>query len=227
MPKRTTYHHGDLRRVLLDASIALIDEVGVGALSLREVARKAGVSHNAPYHHFPDKSALLAAIARDGFAGLAEETAAARIAATGPRARLEACGIGYVRFALRSPAHFRVMFHPELATPDEHPLVTSAAIPVFETLVQSVMEAQAAGEIPAGDPMPFVLTCWSCVHGLATLWLDGPLSRDPKGFGKSPEKLAAMVTTTLGTVFAGAAEQARLTGARGTRAPRGARLRSP
>jgi AcrR family transcriptional regulator len=220
MAKRTTYHHGDLRRALLDASIELIDEVGMAALSLREVARKAGVSHNAPYHHFPDKSSLLAAIAKDGFATLGKEIAAARaVAGDSGRARLEACGVAYVRFAVRSPAHFRVMFRPELAAPEAHPGVTTGATLVFDTLVKSVTEAQAAGDAPPGDPIPLVLTCWSCVHGLATLWLDGPLSRDPKGFGKSPEKLAATVAATIASLLASAAGDANY--------PAGARAGGP
>jgi AcrR family transcriptional regulator len=205
MAKRTTYHHGDLRRALLDASLALVDEAGIGALSLREVARKAGVSHNAPYHHFPDRGSLLAAIAEDGFIALASQMAAARAAAPTPRARLEACGIAYVRFAIGSPAHFRVMFRPELASPTEHPRVHQASVPALDILVQGVIEAQAAGLIPAGDPMPFVLTCWSAVHGLATLWLDGPLSLDTKGFGKSLDKLATMVVGTLSAMMVSAA----------------------
>src|SRR5205809_439421 len=116
MSARASYHHGDLRRTLIDASLALVEEEGIGALSLREVARKAGVTHNAPYHHFPDRGALLAAIAEEGFGRLAQETAAARAAVPDdPLARLTACGQAYVRFAIASPAHFRVMFRPELA----------------------------------------------------------------------------------------------------------------
>lgn len=201
MAKRTTYHHGDLRRALLDASLALVDEAGIGALSLREVARKAGVSHNAPYHHFPDKSSLLAAIAEDGFIALAQQMRAACAAAGDPRARLEACGTSYVRFAIGSPAHFRVMFRPELASPTEHPRVHQASTPALDILVQTIIQAQAAGLVPAGDPMPFVLTCWSAVHGLATLWLDGPLSLNTKGFGKSLDKLATMVVGTLSSLM--------------------------
>jgi AcrR family transcriptional regulator len=205
MPKRASYHHGDLRRALLDAALALVEEDGIGAISLREVARKAGVSHNAPYHHFPDRGSLLAAIAEEGFSLLAKEMAEARAVAPSQRARLEACGRAYVRFALRSPAHFRVMFRPELAAAHEQPAVAQASMPAFDTLVASVIEAQEAGLAPAGDPMPVVLTCWSAVHGLASLWLDGPLARNPKGFGKSPDKLAAMVTSTLSGLLAGAA----------------------
>src|SRR6476661_4198967 len=110
MRKRTAYHHGDLRPALLQASLALIEEDGIGALSLREVARKAGVSHNAPYHHFKDRGSLLAALAEDGFATLAREMAAARAAAPDAQARLEACGLAYIRFALESRARFKLMF---------------------------------------------------------------------------------------------------------------------
>jgi AcrR family transcriptional regulator len=210
MPARRSYHHGDLRRTLLDASLALVQEQGIQALSLREVARKAGVSHNAPYHHFPDKGALMAAICQEGFEGLAREMAAARAGATDdPRARLEACGQSYVRFALSSPAHFRVMFRPELADAEVHPEMLAASQPAFQMLVQGVVECQQAGQAPAGDPMPLVLTCWSAVHGLASLWLDGPLSKDPKGFGKSPDKLAAMVVLTLAALLAAGAEGER------------------
>lgn len=225
MPQRRSYHHGDLRRVLLDASLALVEERGISALSLREVARKAGVSHNAPYHHFPDKGNLLAAIAEEGFQALARESTAARAAAgTDPRARLEACGQAYVRFALKSPAHFRVMFRPELVDPECHASLVPAAEPTFQMLVQGVIDCQEAGQAPPGDPMPLVLTCWSVVHGIASLWLDGPLSRDPKGFGRSPDKLAALVVQTIGALLAAAGPAASAAPARKRRSPRGERV---
>ena len=208
MPKRTTYHHGDLRPALLEASLALIDQAGIGALSLREVARKAGVSHNAPYHHFKDRGSLLAALAEDGFAALAKEMAQARAAAPDTRARLEACGQAYVRFALKSPSRFKVMFRPELTAPSEEGAVAQSSIPALDTLTAAIIEAQAAGLAPAGDPRPLVLTCWSAVHGLASLWLDGPLVRAHRAFGTSPEKLVVAVTATLSGLLIGAAQAA-------------------
>jgi len=208
MPKKTAYHHGDLRPVLLEASLALIDQAGIGALSLREVARKAGVSHNAPYHHFKDRGSLLAALAEDGFAALAREMAQARAAAPDARARLEACGQAYVRFALRSPSRFKVMFRPELSAPSEEGAVAQSSIPALDTLTAAIVEAQAAGLAPAGDPRPLVLTCWSAVHGLASLWLDGPLARAHRTFGTSPDKLAATVPATLAALMIGAAHAA-------------------
>jgi AcrR family transcriptional regulator len=197
MKKRTAYHHGDLRRALLEASLALVDEAGIGALSLREVARKAGVSHNAPYHHFRDKGSLLSAIAEEGFAELAREMSEARAAAPDARARLEACGLAYVRFALESPARFKVMFRPELAAPSEEGAVARSSTPALDTLTGAIIQAQEAGLAPAGDPMPLVLTCWSAVHGLASLWLDGPLARTYRAFASSPEKVAALLSSTL------------------------------
>jgi AcrR family transcriptional regulator len=206
MAKRTAYHHGDLRRALLEASQALLDESGLGALSLREVARKAGVSHNAPYHHFPDRGSLLAALAEEGFADLARQMAAARAAAPDARARLEACGLAYVRFALRSPARFKLMFRPELAAPDAEGAVARSSSAALETLAGAILEAQQAGLAPAGDPMPLVLTCWSAVHGLASLWLDGPLPRSRRIFPGTPEQLAGVLSSTLASLLiAGAA----------------------
>jgi AcrR family transcriptional regulator len=216
-PKRAGYHHGDLRRALLEASLTLVEESGIGALSLREVARKAGVSHNAPYHHFKDRSSLLAALADEGFTQLAAEMAAARAAAPDARTRLQACGLAYIRFALKSAARFKLMFRPELSDPGEedgaHGRASTAAL---ETLTGAIVEAQQAGLAPPGDPMPLVLTSWSAVHGLASLWLDGPLARAQRAFGAtSPETLAATLSSTLAALLIGSA------------APPGRRARQP
>lgn len=218
--KRATYHHGDLRRVLIDASVELVESAGVSALSLREVARHAGVSHSAPYHYFPEKASLLAAVAEQGFVELARDMAAAQARVPDdPLALLEARGEAYVNFALRSPSRFRMMFRPELATPELYPTIYAASTAAFGMLVESVSACQREGLAPAGDPMPLVLTCWSAVHGLATLWLDGPLSKDPSGFGGSPERLTAMVVRTVSSLFAQAGTARRGTG----RTNRGAR----
>lgn len=114
-PRKAAYHHGDLRRELLDASLSLIEEQGLAGLSMREVARRAGVTHQAPYHHFSDRAAILGALSEEGFAlllgSMQEEQARAKKSAG---ARLEAAGLGYVKFALAHPAHFRLMSRPEL-----------------------------------------------------------------------------------------------------------------
>jgi AcrR family transcriptional regulator len=208
MSKRTAYHHGDLRSALLRASLLLIDESGIGALSLREVARKAGVSHNAPYHHFKDRGSLLAALVEDGFAALAQEMADARAAAPSGTARFEACGLAYIRFALKSPARFKLMFRPELTGPGAEAAVAQSSTPALDTLTAAIIEAQAGGLAPAGDPKPLVLTCWAAVHGFASLLLDGPLARAHRPFATSPDKLTAVVPATLTALLTGAASRA-------------------
>ncbi|MFK7989760.1 MAG: TetR/AcrR family transcriptional regulator [Sandaracinaceae bacterium] len=176
--KGGSYHHGDLRAALLEGALALIEEGGVSALSLRAVARRVGVSAGAPYHHFPSRSALLAAIAMDGFSRLHAAIDASMEGIDGPE-RLDACGVGYVRFALSNPAHFRVMFRPELASREEFPEVEECASPVFRHLIGLVQRGQEEGSVPAGDWQPQVLLAWAACHGLASLLLDGPIQSEP------------------------------------------------
>jgi AcrR family transcriptional regulator len=202
--RQRPYHHGDLRRAIIDASLALIGEGGLSALSLREAARRAKVSPAAPFHHFPTRRDLLVAIAEEGFALLAASMEEAmRAVGDDPAAQLEASGLGYVRFALAHPAHFRVMFVAELrgSSPDEQrPDIGARA---FEILVSQVEKLQALGLAPSGPSTPLVITAWSAVHGLATLLLDGPLGLEM--LGAPPEALAKMVTSTLRAGFSAAA----------------------
>ncbi len=179
MTPRPAYHHGDLRRTLLDVSLALIEEQGLAGLSLREVARRAGVTHQAPYHHFADRPALLAALADEGFllllASMQEEQAKAHRA---PASQLAAAGRGYVHFALAHPAHFRLMFRPELC-PDAPPSVAGGAS--YQLLVDAVTALQRSGGVPKKDAATLIALCWSAVHGLASLFLDGGLAQaDPR-----------------------------------------------
>jgi len=134
--------------------------------------------------------------------------AAARAAAPDARARLQACGLAYVRFALTSAARFKLMFRPELSAPSEGTPARASTSPL-DVLTAAIVETQQAGLAPPGDPMPLVLTCWSAVHGLASLWLDGPLARAQRAFGaSSPDALAATVTSTLAALIVGAATAA-------------------
>src|SRR5262245_37788071 len=113
--KAGSYHHGDLRRALLDAAVKVVEKEGVSALTLQTLARRAGVSSGAPYHHFASREDLLAGIARDGFQFLTQEmTKAGAAAPDDARSQLTALGRGYLRFALNYRGHFRVMFRPEL-----------------------------------------------------------------------------------------------------------------
>lgn len=176
--KDGSYHHGDLRAALLEGALALIEEGGVAALSLRAVARRAGVSPGAPYHHFESRGALLAAIAMEGFARLDAAMDEATEGVEGA-ARMDAGGMCYVRFALSNPAHFRVMFRPELAPREDFPELEECASPVFEKLIGMVQLGQEEGFVPGGDWQPQVLLAWAACHGLASLLLDGPIQSQP------------------------------------------------
>jgi AcrR family transcriptional regulator len=206
MPKQKPPRPPDLRRTILDASLVLLEQGGVAALSMREVARRANVTHGAPYHHFVDRGAILAALAEEGFALLAQGMREAmEREAVGSIARFEAAGLSYVGFALEHPGHMRIMFRPELAPPLDHPGIDEGAKRAMRLLVDCVVECQRAGTIAAGDPTPIVLTSWATVHGLASLWIDGSLPRLHPGV--APEELARIVAGTLGALLRGEADR--------------------
>jgi AcrR family transcriptional regulator len=177
-PQQRPYHHGNLKDTLLAAAVALIAEVGPQAFTLREVARRAEVSHNAPYRHFRDKEQLLAAVAAQGFARLTEAMLEAAEKGHSAGERWKLCGHGYIAFALRWPEHFAVMFDATFAVVD-HPECQTAGEAAFHTLVRFIEEAQAAGSMKGGDPMPLALTSWAVVHGLAKLAIHRRLPMEP------------------------------------------------
>lgn len=185
--ERRRYHHGDLRRALLEAAVAAITERGPTALSLREVARRVGVSHAAPIHHFGDKPGLMTAVAEQGYRLLAQEL---RSAWENTGSFLEV-GVAYVRFAVRRRAHFEVMYRPDLYRPEDPALVAAkrAAAGLLYGPVASVgSEDQGFDRRLAG------LAAWSLVHGLATLWLNGNL---PDTVGDDPEVTTRAVARQL------------------------------
>lgn len=167
-PAPRTYHHGELRDALLEAGAELITKAGWAAFTLREAARRAGVSHNAPYRHFRDKDELLAAVAAQGFERLTASMQRAASRGKTAAERWQLSGHGYIAFALRHPNYFLVMFDstPEVSG---HPACQAAGQGAFETLLGFVAEAQAEGAVMGGDPMPVALTSWATVHGLAKL----------------------------------------------------------
>jgi AcrR family transcriptional regulator len=180
------YHHGDLPRVLLDTATQAILEVGPAAVSLRDLARRAGVSHAAPAYHFGDKAGLLTAVAADGFERLA---ATLREAYQTTGSFLEV-GVAYVRFAVTHRAHFEVMFRPELYRTDDPDLVR--ARDTARSLLYS--PAAAASGSSDGDEVRAAVAAWSLVHGLATLWLDQNL---PPQLGDDPEQITREVARYL------------------------------
>ncbi|HSM91361.1 MAG TPA: TetR-like C-terminal domain-containing protein [Anaeromyxobacteraceae bacterium] len=171
------YHHGELRHALLDAAAAVVEREGIGALSLRELARRLGVSHAAPAHHFADRTALLAALAADGYARFGAALADAARRERDPFERLFAVGRAYVQFALDHPGRFRVMFGRELSELDPPPCPPEpeggAAWQVLLDTVRGVLEVTAPERRADAEGVAFA--CWATVHGAAMLWLDGPL----------------------------------------------------
>ncbi len=163
----------DLRARILEASVELLDREGVAALSLREVARRAGVSHQAPYHYFEDRESILAAIVERGFDELTGELQRAIDGASGLRDRKAhwvRCGEAYVRFALSHPGAFRVMFRPELVDLARFPRAVEAGARAYAQLERIVAMAEGPG-----SPRARATLLWSVVHGLACLYADGPL----------------------------------------------------
>lgn len=193
MPAERRYHHGDLRAALIRAAQEILAEGGVGALTLRECARRIGVSHAAPKHHFADKTALLAAVAAQGYRDMA--TAMDRERAEAPpdaRAQLRAVGLGYIRFALANPGTFRLMYGEHAVAHDDAALRTAAQT-VFDRLADAAAAVERAhGRDPAGDAaVQRRMLAWTVVHGFATLWLAGGLQR---AFGVPAEVQAALDT---------------------------------
>jgi AcrR family transcriptional regulator len=179
------YHHGDLKTALLQSAAALLDEGGEAAVSLREVARRAGVTPTATYRHFENKEAMLAALAVQGFDAF---TQAMRDAATGSPEPFTAMGIAYVRFAADHPSMFRLMFGPAVADRSRSPELIAAiarSTSVFDQGMRSRSDVTADARVAA-------LRAWSLVHGLATLFLDGMLP------GHDPEVLARAVLDSKG-----------------------------
>lgn len=168
MKAERPYHHGNLKEALLDAALALISEAGPQAFTLREVARRAGVSHNAPYRHFRDKDELLAVVALQGFERLTAAMKRAAARGSTPEERFRLCGRGYVSFAQRWPEHFLVMFDLP-SSREKYPEYARAGEEAFAALLTLIVDCQRAGVLPAGDPEPAAMMAWSMVHGIATL----------------------------------------------------------
>ena len=163
----------DLRAELLRTSRKLLDESGPSALSMREVARRAGCTHQAPYHYFANREAILAALVREGFDELADRLASAREGLEGAdrREALMASGNAYVEFALRHPGVFRVMFRPDVCDPERFPEVVEAGERARHELARL-----AKAVMGDGAQLEAEVLIWSGVHGLASLLLDGPLA---------------------------------------------------
>ncbi|WP_394825405.1 TetR/AcrR family transcriptional regulator [Pendulispora albinea] len=183
------------RAALLRAAIAIAEEDGVGAIGLREAARRAGLTHGAPYRHFESREALVVAVAEDGFRALLTMCIDAQTAAgSDPLARFQALGVTYITFALARPGQFRVMFGAEAAAQGDS--VRSAEAAVFSLAVNAIASAQREGLVDDGDPQELAMLAWSSAHGLAVLIHDG-LAQWVGFDTASPERLARRFTARL------------------------------
>jgi AcrR family transcriptional regulator len=190
----------DLREKVLEASLALIEEGGLDRLSMREVARKAGVSHQAPYHYFGGREAILAALAGEGFSKLGQSLVrAAAQAGSEPVKAVEAMGRAYVEFALRNPAHFQAMFRADAVPLDRYPDARKREDEAFGKLVEGI--GQAFANQPADVRQEIAIACWAMVHGLATLILEGSLARKLKIPRAQQRKVANAVIGTFTRLF--------------------------
>jgi AcrR family transcriptional regulator len=178
--------------------MTLIRERGVEGFTLREVARRAGVSHNAPYHHFRDRSALVAALVVDGFADLTASLERAGARAGGDElARIRALGRAYVRFARDDPERFKLLWRPDMREGADLAEIEAAGERSYEPLLSALRAGREAGAVDDAVPLDAQgLAAWSTVHGLALLLIDGPLRPGGSG-GRAADRLAADVIETL------------------------------
>jgi AcrR family transcriptional regulator len=173
--RRDRYHHGDLSRALVQETLRTIQAQGVEAVTLRAVGRKLGVSRTALYRHFADKSALLAAVAREGFRTLRLELFEAWDRGGRGREGFAAMGVAYVRFAVAHPSHYRVMFGGLVHGDATDPELSKEASGAFQVLVDALVAQQQSGLVREDDPLQLARFIWALVHGIAMLAIDGRL----------------------------------------------------
>jgi AcrR family transcriptional regulator len=190
---RRPYHYGNLREALIETSLKLITEEGVKALTLREIGSRLGVSRMAPYRHFADKAALLAAIGEIGFNRFGDVLEAAARAHRGHYARIEEMGVAYVKFAMENRAHFEVMFGTGGDAPGLDEKGRIAADRAFAILRNAVQDAQQAGKLAGTDPLVVARFVWSTVHGISLLGLE----KDPGGSAEFTRRCAQMLKKGL------------------------------
>jgi AcrR family transcriptional regulator len=172
-----SYHHGDLKNALIQAAIKILADEGIQELSLRKVAREAGVSHSAPYAHFTDKQALIAAISTDGYKKIYERiNAIMERYPDDPLRQFIETAWAYVSFGYEEPDHFKVTFSGSVEREREYPALVEMTQKTFDMLRQLILRCQAAGLIDSGEPDLVALTVWGLVHGFVSLLQEGMVS---------------------------------------------------
>ena len=193
LEKLDSYHKGDLRNKLISAGLEILTREGVGGLSLRMVAKKAGVSHAAPYRHFKNKEALIAAIAEEGYKKLSDSIIQSASLYPGePELQFKEAGWGYISFALENPEHLKVMFgnFSESCVLDKG---TS-----LDSLIELIRNCQDENLIRDEDPLILALTTWSTVHGLALIFINNQMPETGMPANrKSRDQLARKIIDTL------------------------------
>ena len=174
MMDKKTYHHGDLKNALIAAGIEILAKQGVHALSLRQVALKAGVSHAAPYAHFADKQALIAAISTAGYLKVEEHVERVmREYGNRPIQLLVHTGWEYVQFAITEPEHFKITFSGVVEKEKDFPALVEAAQKSFNLLTQVIAKCQTAGVLRPGPAGLMAVSVWGAIHGFVMLSLEG------------------------------------------------------
>jgi AcrR family transcriptional regulator len=173
------YHHGDLRRALIEEAARTIRQRGIDGLTLRAVGQQLGVSRTALYRHFADKSSLLAAVAREGFQTFRKDLLDAWESGGRGRPGFRAMGAAYVRFARVNPSHYRVMFGGFRDLCERDPELAADAAAAYQVLVDALVSLQQSGLSGANDAQTLAPFIWATVHGVAMLSIDGQLGPDP------------------------------------------------
>jgi AcrR family transcriptional regulator len=177
MPKKKSYHHGDLKNALIEAGADILSNEGVSALSLRKVAQKAGVSHAAPYAHFTDKQALIAAISTEGYKKLYEQISqAAERYRSDPLRRFAEASWAYVQFALDEPDQFKVTLSGMIEKEQDYPAFVETAKHTFNLVVDIVAQCQQAGILRKGAADLTAVSVWALIHGFVSLLLENQIS---------------------------------------------------
>lgn len=174
---RKKYHHGDLKNALIRSGVEILAKEGIEGLSLRKVAQRAGVSHSAPYSHFPDKQSLIAAISTEGFNQLYHELEAVISSyPTDPKRQLQQGALAYVQFALNHTDTFKIMFSGVLEKEKEYPAFVEISHKTFQRVVDIVRACQEAGLLHSTSAEMMAVAVWGQVHGIIALALEGQIS---------------------------------------------------
>jgi AcrR family transcriptional regulator len=171
------YHHGDLKNALIEAGIKILSKEGVSGLTLRKVAKQAGVSHSAPYAHFADKQSLIAAISTEGFKQLYAQLDAAILSKKDdPKRQLNAGAWAYVQFAIDNTDAFKIMFSGVLEKERDYPAFVEISHKTFDRVVEVVKSCQEAGVLHPAPPEVMAVAVWGQLHGIVSLVLEGQVS---------------------------------------------------